>query len=158
MSSKPEPIRRSILVRRSMEQAFRIFSQEMSSWWPLDTHSRAVDEGLPDVTAVSVEMEPHENGQVLERLSNGDRLPWGRIQVWDPPARLVITWKPNRSPVPPTELEVSFRVEGAWTRVTLEHRGWERLGEKAEKARAGYVKGWPKVFDERYGEAAGRAG
>jgi len=158
MSLKLEPIRRSIVVRCSVEQAFRVFTQGLSSWWPLDSHSRAVDEELPGVIPVGVEMEPRVDGQVLERLSSGELLSWGRIMVWDPPARLVIAWKPNKKPHPPTELELSFRAEGGGTRVLLEHRGWERLGNAAEKIRAGYVQGWPKVFDARYGEAAGRAG
>jgi uncharacterized protein YndB with AHSA1/START domain len=156
MSSKLEPIRRSILARCSVEQAFKVFTQDMSSWWPLDSHSRAADEELPGVMAVGVEMEPRTGGRILERLSNGERLSWGQIMVWDPPTRLVIAWKPNQKPLPPTELEFSFRVEGGGTRVLLEHRGWERLGKNAEKTRAGYVEGWPKVFDGRYGEAANR--
>ncbi len=155
MSSALEPIRRSILVGCSAERAFRVFTEEMSSWWPLETHSRAADEELAGVTAVGVEVEPREGGRVLERLSNGERLSWGRIQVWDPPARLVIVWKPNGNHLPPTELELSFRAEGGRTRVLLEHRGWERLGGSGEKVRSGYVKGWPKVFDACFGRAAG---
>ena len=157
MNSQPEPIRRSITVPCSVEQAFQLFTQGMSAWWPLDTHSRAADGERAGVTAVGVEVEPREGGQVLERLSNGERLSWGRVLVWDPPARLVLAWKPNGSPLPPTELELNFRREGMGTRVQLEHRAWERLGAKAEKARAAYVTGWPKVFDQRFGQAAGRS-
>jgi hypothetical protein len=51
MNSRLEPIRRSILVRCSVEKAFRVFTQEMSAWWPLDTHSRVVDEGRAGVSA-----------------------------------------------------------------------------------------------------------
>jgi uncharacterized protein YndB with AHSA1/START domain len=156
MSSRLEPIRRSILVRCSVEQAFRVFTEKISSWWPLDTHSRAVDEGRAGVSAVGVEVEPWAGGRILERLSSGERPSWGEIMVWEPPARLVIAWKPNKRPQPPTELELSFRPEGGGTRVVLEHRAWERLGKDAEKARAGYIEGWPKLFDGRYGEAAGR--
>ncbi len=157
MKSQPEPIRRSITVPCSVEQAFRVFTQEMSGWWPLDTHSRAADEERAGVTAVEVEVEPRAGGQVLERLSSGERLSWGRVLVWEPPARLVLAWKPNGNPLPPTELELTFRHEGTGTRVQLEHRAWERLGEKAEKARAAYVAGWPKVFDRLFGRAAGRS-
>jgi uncharacterized protein YndB with AHSA1/START domain len=157
MNANFEPIRRSLKVRCSAEEAFRVFAEQMSSWWPLDTHSRAADEELSGVTAVGVEMEPKEDGQVLERLSNGERRSWGRILVWDPPARVVIAWKPNGKAQPPTELEVNFRAEGTGTRVLLEHRGWERLGESGQKARAGFVKGWPRVFDSRFGRAVGLA-
>ena len=67
--------------------------------------------------------------------------------------RLIIAWKPNRSALPPTELEVIFRDEGEGTRVTLEHRGWERLGDRGPEARMGYADGWPRVFDELYARA-----
>ena len=154
MRSKLEPIRRSIVVSCSVEQAFRVFTEGMSTWWPLDTHSRAVDEGLEEVTAVGVEVEPRAGGRILERLSNGERISWGEVLVWEPPSRLAIGWKPNRKPQPPTELELSFRHEGPGTRVTLEHRGWERLGEGAVKVRDGYVEGWPKLFDGLFGRAA----
>jgi hypothetical protein len=141
-----------------VEQAFRVFTQGMSGWWPLDTHSRAADEELAGVAAVGVEVEPRAGGQVLERLSNGERLSWGKILVWNPPGRLVIAWKPNANSLPATELELSFRAEEAGARVLLEHRGWERLGEAGGKVWAGYREGWPVVFDLRFGQAAGQAG
>jgi hypothetical protein len=34
------------------------------------------------------------------------------------------------------------------TRVDLEHRGWERAGENAEKIRENYSGGWDKVLGE----------
>jgi uncharacterized protein YndB with AHSA1/START domain len=157
MNGNLEPIRRSLTVRCSVEQAFRVFAEQISNWWPLDIHSRAADGELPGVTAVGVEVEPRAGGRVLERLSNGERLSWGRILVWDAPARVVIAWKPNGNPQPPTELELNFHAEGGRTRVLLEHRGWERLGDRGQKTRTGYVEGWPKVFDARYGRAADRS-
>jgi hypothetical protein len=33
------------------------------------------------------------------------------------------------------------------TRVELEHRGWEILGDKAQQVRAGYETGWVPVLD-----------
>ena len=35
-----EPIRRSVTVAREAEQAFRIFTEEMGSWWPVERFSR----------------------------------------------------------------------------------------------------------------------
>lgn len=157
-SSTLEPIRRSILVHCSVEHAFRVFTEQMSTWWPLDTHSRAVDEEIEGVTAVGVHLEPRAGGRIQEELSNGQMRSWGQILAWDPPGRLVIAWKPNSNPLPPTELEVTFSAEGGGTRVVLEHRGWERRGEGAERARAGYDRGWAVVFDKLYAEAVARGG
>ncbi len=44
--------------------------------------------------------------------------------------------------------------DGAGTRVELEHRGFERLGERGEVARASYDGGWPTVLG-RFVEQAG---
>jgi hypothetical protein len=38
-------------------------------------------------------------------------------------------------------------VEPDHTRVELEHRGWERLGDLADQARSSYEGGWPGVLD-----------
>ena len=46
-----------------------------------------------------------------------------------------------------TEVEVTFTPEGERTRVDLEHRGWERLGEAAEFKRTEYEAGWDGVLD-----------
>jgi hypothetical protein len=46
---------------------------------------------------------------------------------------------------------VTFVAQGAQTRVTLTHGGWERR-EDGAKARANYVGGWKVVLGERYRE------
>ena len=58
------------------------------------------------------------------------------------------------SAAPPTELEVRFPSQGAGTLVELEHRGWERLGEVAEEARASYGEGGAGVLS-MFAAAAG---
>ena len=74
---------------------------------------------------------------------------------WEPPDRLVIAWKPNDGPNPPTELELEFiELDDGGTRVDLEHRGWERLGAKAREGRKAYASGWPQNFDVRFAQAA----
>ncbi len=40
-----------------------------------------------------------------------------------------------------------FAADGEGTRVDLEHRGWERLGDIASEAREGYESGWPGVLE-----------
>jgi hypothetical protein len=53
-----------------------------------------------------------------------------------------------------TEVEVRFvAVEPDHTRVELEHRGWERLGDLAAQARSSYEGGWPGVLDAFAGAA-----
>ena len=116
-------VRRSVRVARPQEDAFRVFTEEIAAWWPLDTHSIGKD-GRPAETAV---LEGREGGRFYERTGSGTEL-WGTVLVWEPPSRVVISWElvPGR---PPTEVEVRFSAEGEGTRVELEHRGFERLGE-----------------------------
>ncbi len=45
---------------------------------------------------------------------------------------------------------MTFRPEGNWTRVTLVHSGWQKLGEKAAKAREGYDTGWRTVLSDHF--------
>ena len=141
------PIMRTVTVNRSVEEAFRIFTREMGSWWPLETHSMATDTYGGTVRAESVVFEEREGGRVYEVMSDGTEGSWGTVLAWDPPHRFAMTWKPNANANPPTELEVRFAREGGGTRVELEHRGWERLGEIAAEAREGYASGWPGVLE-----------
>jgi len=138
-----EPIRRSVTVRCDLERAFRTFTQEMGTWWPIETHARAVTElEDEDVKVERVEFQTFEGGHVLEHMSNGQALPWGEVLVWEPPSGFVLAWKPHGRPTPPTEVEVRFTAKGDHTLVELEHRAWERVGEDVAEIAAGYAEGW----------------
>jgi len=49
------------------------------------------------------------------------------------------------------EIEVRFEPHAAGSRVTLEHRRWERYGEGAAAMHAQYETGWDGVFVEGFG-------
>jgi uncharacterized protein YndB with AHSA1/START domain len=52
----------------------------------------------------------------------------GRVKVWEPPQRLVLTWRAlNFAPDEHTEVEVRFEPSGTGTQVTVQHRGWASL-------------------------------
>ena len=149
-----DPIRRSITVSLTPAEAFRLFTSEMASWWPLDTHGRA-DEIAGEKTERLV-VEAHPGGRIYEVLSSGAEADWAVVTTWSPPERLVLDWNPSSEERPYTEVEVTFTAvgEGA-TRVDLVHRGWERLGDAAGLSyRANYDTGWAYVFDERFGAGA----
>jgi uncharacterized protein YndB with AHSA1/START domain len=141
------PITRNVTVHRSADRAFRVFTEQMGSWWPLDTHSVAVDQGLGQ-RAETLRVDGRQGGRIEEVLEDGGTRDWGEIVVWEPPHRVVYAWKPNDNPTPPTEVEVRFTPQGDRTLVELEHRGWERLGEWAQDLRPLYASGggWPMVL------------
>lgn len=144
------PIEKTITVARPVEEAFRIYTEELGSWWPLHSHARNTERRD---TAM---LEPRVGGRLYERTRDGEELDWGEIQVWDPPHRLVHSWHLGR-PETATEIEVRFIPEGDATRVELVHRGWEVLGEEGTTRRAGYDSGWNFVFGECFGGHAGKS-
>lgn len=148
-----EPVRAEVTVSGSVEDAFRLFTEEIGSWWPLDTHAMDADR------ATGAAIEPRRGGRVYEIHEDGTEADWGTVLTWDPPRRLVLSWKPNRNPHPPTEVEIRFEPADPGTRVELVHRGWERLGPDAESARTSYGSdgGWHLVLG-RYASAGAPAG
>jgi uncharacterized protein YndB with AHSA1/START domain len=149
-----EPITRTVRVQCSIERAFRVFTEKMGTWWPLETHSIAVDQNLAQ-KAKTVTVDTRKGGRIEEVLEDGSMRSWGGVVVWDPPHRVVFDWKPNDRPTPPTELEVRFSLEGDGTVVELEHRGWDRLGPASDEIRPLYAGegGWTMVLG-RYRIAA----
>jgi uncharacterized protein YndB with AHSA1/START domain len=144
-----EPIHKSIVVNAPLEKAFRVFTGRIGEWWPLETH--AVD---PERAETAV-IEGWEGGRLLERSADGTEHVWGTVLAWEPPRRIVYSWHPGRSEETSQEVEMRFTGEGRQTLVELEHRGWERLGEKAGETRPRYDEGWDFVL-ARYVEAADR--
>jgi uncharacterized protein YndB with AHSA1/START domain len=147
MSGPIEPVQATVEVRRGIEEAFRVFTAEIAGWWPVAGHSVE-----PDMVEAVV-LEKRVGGRLYERWRDGGEADWGRVLAWEPPTRLLLAWSPNPEQAP-TEVEVRFvAVEADHTRVELEHRGWERLGDLAAQARAGYDGGWPGVLDAYAGTA-----
>jgi uncharacterized protein YndB with AHSA1/START domain len=133
-----EAIRKSVTVKAAVEQAFRAFTDEITTWWPLATHSYGGEKATEAV------FEGRNGGRVYERQADGTEADWGEVVVWEPPQRFVLEWK-----IFPSEVEVRFSYESEGvTRVDFEHRGWERAGEGAEKVREAYAGGWEVVLGE----------
>jgi uncharacterized protein YndB with AHSA1/START domain len=148
MTGTIEPVQVAIEVRRGIEEAFRVFTAEIAAWWPVAGHSVEPDR------VEAVVLEGRLGGRLYERWHDGGEADWGRVVAWEPPQRLVLSWKPNPERAAATEVEVRFvAVEPDHTRVELEHRGWERLGDLGPEARASYDGGWPGVLDSYAGTA-----
>ena len=144
-----EPVRVSVTVARPPDEAFEVFTAGIARWWPLRRIS------IGEARAASCAIEPRVGGEVYEVRDDGQRFPWGRVEVWDPPRRLVMSWHPGRALEVAQEVEVRFTPEGDGTRVDLEHRGWERLGDEAAAVRASYDGGWRSVLGTHFAGAFG---
>ena len=145
------PVVKTITVRCAPQIAFRVFTEEIAAWWPLDTHSIG-----PDAKTCAFETRP--GGRLFERLADGTEKLWGTIVDWQPPHRLAFTWHVHRTAEQAQLVEVTFEPSDGGTRVRLTHSGWERLGEKAQAMRQSYDKGWGKVFEACFGARANAAG
>ena len=148
------PVVKSINVRRSAADAFRIFTQEISAWWPMATHTRAKTAEGEVTTRVTI--EPHVGGRVYETLTDGRELEWGEVRTWNPGQLLAISWRLGRPADQTTDVSVAFEpIDAQSCRVTLTHENWERMGDEAEKLRNAYNGGWVTVFEKGFGARAG---
>jgi uncharacterized protein YndB with AHSA1/START domain len=148
-------VKKSVLVEASQGVAFRVFTERMTLWWPPEHH-------IGKAPLESIILEPRVSGRWAERTSDGTECEWGRVLVWEPPARLVLAWQLDAAfqfdPKLETEVEVRFVAEGdRRTRVELEHKHLERFGEHAEKVRAAFESpnGWQLGLDRFAAAAAG---
>ena len=147
----------ALRVKAPPERAFAAFVGEIGAWWRpnglFQTTPRA-----PGVLA----FEPGEGGRLTETLANGKVFEIGRITAWEPPTRLVFSWRQaNFPPDLHTEVEVRFEPVGEETRVSVEHRGFDRV-PAGSAARHGFpdqallmrlAEWWRKLLTS-YGESA----
>jgi uncharacterized protein YndB with AHSA1/START domain len=128
----PSPVRKSVRVAAPPDRAFEVFTAGIGRWWPKTHHI-----GASDLDTLVI--EPRAGGRWYERGVDGVECEVGKVLVWEPPARLVLGWQltPDWKYDPDliTEVEVRFIAEGSATRVELEHRNLERLGDRAEALR-----------------------
>lgn len=140
---KPALVSRSVTVAAPPSVAFRVFTAEMTRWWPLATHhigAAAVDR---------VVIEPKVGGRWYEQGVDGSTCDWGHVVAWEPPGRLLLTWEISADwkadAAILTEVEVRFTAVDGGTRVDLEHRKLDAYGAAAAEMTA--------VFDSEGGWA-----
>jgi len=121
-------------VAVSPDVAFDVFTREIDAWYRVDRDTR------PDITrTAAIRFESHLGGRLLDvhDLATGEGRELGQITVWEPGSRLVFVDNEG------TEVEVTFERHGAGTRVTVTHRGLDRLAPL--RARALRRSGWPSL-------------
>jgi uncharacterized protein YndB with AHSA1/START domain len=153
LTIRPAPVRKSITVKADAARAFEVFTGRIGRWWP---RSHCIGSSPQK----DVLLEPRAGGRWYEIGEDGAQCNWGKVLAWEPPARVLLAWqigtdwKYDADLV--TEVEVTFTPVGAdETRVDLEHRNLERLGEKAETVRTAIDSegGWSGIL-KLYAEMA----
>jgi uncharacterized protein YndB with AHSA1/START domain len=147
MSQTIAPVRYTVTVPISAQRAFTLFTEGFNTWW--------IGHHIGEAELAEAVIEPRVDGRWYERGVDGTECDWGKVLVYEPPGRLVMTWQlnsefqydPDLSHA--SEVEVTFTEADGQTTVDFEHRHIERLGVGAEElarsvASAG---GWPGILD-----------
>jgi uncharacterized protein YndB with AHSA1/START domain len=143
-----EPVVKELVVAASQERAFQVFTDGIHRWWPKEHHIGK----SPLKRAV---IEPKLGGRWYAICEDDTECDTGKVLVWDPPRRLVLSWQLTAAwqfdPNFLTEVEVKFIAQGPkQTLVQFEHRKLEAYGESAPELRKSIAaqEGWGKVLDE----------
>jgi uncharacterized protein YndB with AHSA1/START domain len=146
----------SVVVDVPQTRAFKVFTDEISTWWDPDHHL------LPEgTTLTAMVFEPRVGGHVYDVVSDGSECRWSRVLAYEPPERVVFSWDINLQWEIETDLDRTSEVEVRFiaeapdrTRVELEHRNLDRHGDGWEQMRAavGSDGGWPSGMN-RYAAA-----
>jgi len=144
----PSSILVALRVAATPQHAFDVFTREIGSWWQHNGLFRFTSRG-----AGTLALEPGEGGRLTETFDDGSMFEIGRVRVWQPGQRLVLSWRQESlAPEQQTEVHVSFEAVGQApdieTRVTVQHFGWDDI-PSASVAKHGFPS---QVFQQRHGE------
>jgi uncharacterized protein YndB with AHSA1/START domain len=154
---RPAPVRHAVTVKTSQARAFETFTAGFGRWWRRTGHGIG---GSPMKSAI---VEPFAGGRWYEIGEDDVETDWGKVLAWEPNERLLLAWQIGADwrfhPELITEVEVRFTALAAdVTRVELEHRNLERIGEEAGSFRdlIDSPKGWADKL-EKFAAAASEA-
>ena len=146
VSRSKTAVRFSISVDADIERAFKVFTEQMTTWWPPEHHIN------PAHMAAAI-LEPRVGGRWYELGTDGSQCEWGVVLAWEPPHHVAVSWHLDGDfrydPVVDrsSRVDVWFELqEDGTTRVELEHSGLDRHGPTWRRLRDGISSsdGWPK--------------
>ena len=114
----------AVRVHCQPSEAFVRFTSQIGRWWQPNPLLQSSD-GRNGTLA----LETGIGGRLIETYDDGTWFVIGVISTWEPPGRLVLSWRhDNFPPECSTELHVTFEPVGVGqTRVSVEHFGWDVL-------------------------------
>ena len=144
------PLLKTVEVPLSPEESFRLWTEELAAWWPVEHHSLSAGEGdLPR----DVSLTPGTGGLIEETKADGTKAPWARVTRWEPGKALGLDWFVGRDEAEATQIMVTFLPIEAGTRVELEHGGFgaaTTASAAAPAPRESYDRGWDLVLGQCY--------
>lgn len=148
-------VQRSVTVKAPIDKAFRVFTDGFNSWWPAEHH-------IGNADLAEAVLEGRAGGRWYERGVDGSECDWGRVLVYDPPHRIVLSWHLNADwqydpdPSRASIIDVRFTDVGdGQTRVDFEHRDIANHGDRADSIHEAVTGdgGWSDIL-QRYAQAA----
>lgn len=130
-------IKKSVFVPLHIEQAFELFTTQISLWWPPDRRH------LNDANS---QLFLQASGRFYERATDGAELDLGRVRVWEPPHRIVLDFFMGTDAGHPTEVVIRFETEGDGSRVSIEHGPLAGSADLWDKRAAIFGRSWDAVL------------
>lgn len=126
----------SVSVDVPVDEAFRVFTEEIDLWWRRGAKFRhaGAKRGV-------VAIEPRAGGRVFESIDADPPvvIEIGVVRAWEPPRRLAFSWRnATFAPGEWTLVAVEFTPQRTSTLVTVTHSGWSALRDD-HPARHGLV-------------------
>ncbi|MEO9821843.1 MAG: SRPBCC domain-containing protein [Paracoccaceae bacterium] len=138
-----QTIRKSLSVPLRQDRAFRLFTDGLADWWPVESHSISAGQSK---RPQKLTIESKLNGRIIETLEDGSTTVWGHFSAWTPPESLVLQWYVGRTSDQATRVSVEFQARGDETLVTLVHDGFEIFGDDGTDMWSQYQNGWDPVL------------
>jgi hypothetical protein len=126
-------IEKSAYLRCAPAQAFALFTERASDWWP---------EPLRHTADPRSQIRLLSSGRFWERAADGHEVELGRVVVWEPAKRLILDFYPGTDTEHPTEVVVKFAAENGGTRIIVEHRPKPESADLWAAGAPGFKRAW----------------
>ena len=145
---KIAPVRKTVIVQATPQEAFEVFTARIDRWWP-KTH------GIGAAPLRETIIEPFVGGRWYTKCEDGAEVVVGHVRIWQPGERFVVGWEINARWKPDARVEFASEVDvqfiadvSGTTRVELVHRDFERMGAAdGQTMRNSVDGGWPGLLE-----------
>jgi uncharacterized protein YndB with AHSA1/START domain len=139
-------ITKSVLLPLAQAEAFKLFTEQISAWWPVDCrHTSDPASTLHLVT----------DGRFYERARDGREVDLGRVVEWHDGQRIVLDFYMATGPAHPTKAEITFTPEANGTRVTVSHTPKPESNDLWTDRAPRYERSWEIVLAALHHAASG---
>ena len=144
------PVRKSIRVNASQAHAFDVFTSGLGRWWLRNM-------GIGRMPMKAPVMETRLGGRWYELAEDGSQATVGKIIVWEPPQRFVMTWEINSQWKPDPTVGSRWRsgslptarTRRAWRWSTANSSRWEPKARVDAKGRRWRLAGTAGTVQDR---------